>query len=287
MSRLLSSFLRATIHGPITLRRTGRGSIRFMRRRLFAALVGGALAAFLALVGLAGAATPALTVSKGAAPLNGGLIYVSPAMRKEVSERDLQKVALTHPGYRLVVLARLPKGTETAETAGIAGLAKLKKASPPVKFVAVAHVPDQGTDLGGAMADGSVNQTEIQDAAKAALDAKQPSVVDTMKLFTDQVASGKTGSTTAGGSGGSGDGGSGFPWKWLVLLAVIGLGALLAPRMRAVSPDKRKRARGGSIATAPRRHTARLDNLSLRHSELVRAVGERPDDPALAEHHQT
>src|SRR3954451_5573433 len=286
MSRLLSSFLTARVHGFATLRRTGRSSIRLMRRRLFAALVGGALAAFLAPVGLAGAATPALTVSKVAAPLNGGLYYISPSMQKEVSARDLQAVAVTHPGYRLVVLARLPKGTETAETAAIAVLAKLKKAQPPVKFVAVAHVTDQGTDLGGAMADGSVNQTEIQEAAKSALAAKQPSVVDTMKLFTDQVASGKTGSTTAGGSGGSGDGGSGFPWKWLVLLAVIGLGVLLALRMRAVSRDKRKRARVGSIGTARSFHTTRLDNLSLRHSELVRAVGERPDDPALAEHHQ-
>jgi hypothetical protein len=208
-------------------------------------------------------------------------------MRKEVSERDLQKVALSHPGYRLVVLARLPKGTETAETAAIAVLAKLKKAQPPVKFVAVAHVTDQGTDLGGAMADGSVNQTEIQDAAKSALDAKQPSVVDTMKLFTDQVASGKTSSGGSSGSGGSGGGGGGFPWMWLLLAAVIGLGVMAALRMRAVSRDKRKRARVGSIGTARSFHTTRLDNLSLRHSELVRAVGERPDDPALAEHHQT
>ena len=58
-------------------------------------------------------------------------------------------------------------------------------------------------------------------------------------------------------------------------------------RMRAVSRERRKRARVGSIGTARSFHAARLDALSLRHSELVRAVGERPDDPALAEHHQT
>src|SRR3954451_24873757 len=102
MSRPLSSFLTGRVHGFATLRRTGRSSIRLMRRRLFAALVGGALAAFLAPMGPAGAATPALTVSKVAAPLNGGLYYISTSMQKEVSARDLQAVAVTHPGYRLV-----------------------------------------------------------------------------------------------------------------------------------------------------------------------------------------
>src|SRR4051794_2944916 len=208
-------------------------------------------------------------------------------MKKGVSARALRAVAATPPGYRLVVLARLPKGTETAETAAIAVLAKLKKASPPVKFVAVAHVTDPGTDLRGAKAGGRGNQTENQDAPKAALDAKQPSVVDTMKLFTDRVAAGKTSASGSSGSGSSGGGGGGFPWQWLLLAAVIGLAVLLALRMRAVSRDKRKRARVGSIGTARSFHTTRLDNLSLRHSELVRAVGERPDDPALAEHHQT
>ncbi len=58
-------------------------------------------------------------------------------------------------------------------------------------------------------------------------------------------------------------------------------------RMRAVSRERRKRARVGSIGTARSFHGTRLDSLSLRHSELVRAVSERPDDPALAEHHQT
>jgi hypothetical protein len=257
-----------------------------MRRWLLAAFVGVALAtSFLA--GSAGAATPALTVSKVAAPLDGGLIYVSPAMQKEVDERALQQVAIAHPGYRLVVLARLPKGTETAETAASAVLAKLKKAKPAVKFVAVAHVTDQGTDLGGAMAEGGVNATVVQEAAKSALAAKQPSIVDTMKVFTDQVASGKAaGTTTTGGSSGGG-GGGGFPWMWLIVIAVIGLAVLLGLRMRAVSRDRRKRARVGSIGTARSFHATRLDKLSFRHSELVRAVSERPDDPALAEHHQT
>jgi hypothetical protein len=68
---------------------------------------------------------------------------------------------------------------------------------------------------------------------------------------------------------------------------VAGLAALGFLRMRAVSRERRKRARVGSIGTARSFHAARLDGLSLRHSELVRAVGERPDDPALAEHHQT
>ena len=34
-----------------------------------------------------------LTVSKVAAPLDGGLYYISPALRKEVKARDLQAVA--------------------------------------------------------------------------------------------------------------------------------------------------------------------------------------------------
>ena len=90
----------------------------------------------------------------------------------------------------------------------------------------------------------------------------------------------------AANSGAGGKGG-GFPWIWLIIVAVIGLGVLLALRMRAVSRDRRKRARVGSIGTARSFHATRLDKLSFRHSELVRAVGERPDDPALAEHHQT
>ena len=53
-----------------------------MRRWLLAAFVGVALAtSFLA--GTAGAATPALTVTKVAAPLDGGLIYVSLKHRGE------------------------------------------------------------------------------------------------------------------------------------------------------------------------------------------------------------
>jgi hypothetical protein len=257
-----------------------------MRRWLLAAYVGVALAIAL-MAGSAGAATPALTVTKVAAPLDGGLIYVSPSMRKEVDQRALQQVAVAHPGYRLVVLARLPKGTETAETAASAVLGKLKKAKPAVKFVAVAHVTDQGTDLGGAMAAGGANATVVQEAAKNALASKQASIVDTMKVFTDEVASGKAaGTTTTGSSSGKG-GGGGFPWLWLVVIAVIGLAVLLGLRMRAVSRDRRKRARVGSIGTARSFHGTRLDKLSFRHSELVRAVGERPDDPALAEHHQT
>jgi hypothetical protein len=256
-----------------------------MRRSLLAALVGAVLATLLALAPSGGAATSTLTVSKVAAPLNGGLYYISPALRKEVKARDLQSVVVRHPGYRLVVLNRLPKGTETAETAANAILAKLKRAKPAVKFVGVAHVTDQGTDLGGAMAGSGTNATLIQEAAKNALAAKQASVVDTMKLFTDQVASGKLPNQATSGS--KSKGGGGFPWVWLLVVAVLAIGVLLALRMRAVSRDRRKRARVGSIGTARSFHGTRLDKLSFRHSELVRAVGERPDDPALAEHHQT
>src|SRR6478672_10284783 len=221
MSPVLSSFLRTRIHGRPAATRTGRSSIRRMRRSLLAALVGAVLATLLALAPSGGAATSTLTVSKVAAPLDGGLYYISPALRKEVKARDLQAVAAPHPGYRLVVLSRLPKGTETAETAANAILAKLKKAKPAVKFVGVAHVTDQGTDLGGAMAPGGVNATVIQEAAKQALAAKQPSVVDTMKLFTDQVATGKL---PAAANSGAGSKGGGFPWIWLIIVAVIGLG---------------------------------------------------------------
>src|SRR5436309_1907713 len=159
MSLVLSSFLQQTIHARPAATRTGRSSIRRMRRSLLAALVGVALATFLALTATAGAATSTLTVSRVARALDGGLYYISPALRKEVKARDLQTVAERHPGYRVVVLNRLPKGTETAETAANAILAKLKRAKPAVKFVAVAHVTDQGTDLGGAMAPGGANAT--------------------------------------------------------------------------------------------------------------------------------
>ncbi len=125
-----------------------------MRRWLLSALVTATLA-LLVLATTGSAATPALTVTKVATPLDGGLFYVSTSLRKEVDQVALQNVARAHPGYRLVVVARLPKGTETPETAATAVLAKLKNAKPPVTFVAVAHVTDQGTDLGGAMADGS------------------------------------------------------------------------------------------------------------------------------------
>ena len=113
-----------------------------MRRWLLSALCGVTLST-LFLAGSGGAATAPLTVTKVAKPLDGGLIYVSTSLRKEVDQLALQKVAQRHAGYRLVVLARLPKGTETPETAATAVLAKLKKAKPPVKFVAVAHVTDQ------------------------------------------------------------------------------------------------------------------------------------------------
>ena len=267
-------------------RRTGRSSIRLMRRWLLSALVPATLA-LLILATSGSAATVPLTVTKVAAPLDGGLFYVSTSLRKEVDQVALQNVARAHPGYRLVVVARLPKGTETPETAATAVLAKLKKAKPPVTFVAVAHVTDQGTDLGGAMSDGSVNAEVIREAADAAEKSGQASVVDTMKVFTDQVATGKlpgeTGSDTTTGDGGD----SGIPWLYVGLAVVLILGVLAFMRMRAVSRERRNRARVGSIGTARSFHGHRLDSLSLRHSELVRAVSERPDDPALAEHHQT
>jgi hypothetical protein len=146
-----------------------------MRRWLLAALVGVTLAT-LVLASSAGAATPALTVTKVAKPLDGGLIYVSTSLRKEVDQLALQRVAQAHTGYRLVVLARLPKGTETPETAATAVLAKLKKAKPPVTFVAVAHVTDQGTDVGGAITDATVNAEVIREAADAAEKSGQASV---------------------------------------------------------------------------------------------------------------
>jgi hypothetical protein len=256
-----------------------------MRRWLLAALVG----VFSAPLVLAtpGVAAPApLTVSKVAAPLDGGLFYVSTSLRKEVDQVALQNVARAHDGYRLVVLARLPKGTETPETAATAVLAKLKKAKPPVTFVAVAHVTDQGTDVGGAIAGATVNAEVIREAAAFAEKSNQASVVDTLKVFTDQVATGQTPSETATTAAGSG-GGGGLPWLYIIGAAILGLALLGFLRMRAVSRERRKRARVGSIGTARSFHASRLDSLSLRHSELVRAVGERPDDPALAEHHQT
>ncbi len=257
-----------------------------MRRWLLSALLGAAVVT-LSLATQGGAATPALTVTKVATPLDGGLIYVSTSLRKEVDQLALQKVAQNHDGYRLVVLARLPKGTETPETAATAVLAKLKKAKPPVTFVAVAHVTDQGTDLGGAITDATVNAEVIREAATFAEKSGQASVVDTLKVFTDQVASGKvpgeSGTSTTGGGGGGG----GLPWLYIIIALLLGLGVLGFLRMRAVSRERRNRARVGSIGTARSFHATRLDALSLRHSELVRAVGERPDDPALAEHHQT
>jgi hypothetical protein len=257
-----------------------------MRRWLLAALVG-VFSAPLVLAMPGSAATPALTVTKVAAPLDGGLFYVSTSLRKEVDQVALQNVARAHSGYRLVVLARLPKGTETPETAATAVLAKLKKAKPPVSFVAVAHVTDQGTDLGGAISGATVNAAVIREAANFAEKSGQASVVDTLKVFTDQVATGKTPSETATTSASGGGGGGGLPWLYILGAAIIGLGVLGFLRMRAVSRERRKRARVGSIGTARSFHASRLDSLSLRHSELVRAVGERPDDPALAEHHQT
>jgi hypothetical protein len=259
-----------------------------MRRWLLSALVAATLVPLIPAT-TASAATPALTVTKVATPLDGGLFYVSTSLRKEVDQAALQSVARAHDGYRLVVVARLPKGTETPETAATAVLAKLKNAKPPVTFVAVAHVTDQGTDLGGAMADGSVNAEVIREAADFAEKSSQASVVDTMKVFTDQVATGKLPGETGSGTSGDGGGGDsgGIPWLYVGIALVVLLGALAFMRMRAVSRERRKRARVGSIGTARSFHAARLDALSLRHSELVRAVSERPDDPALAEHHQT
>ena len=260
-----------------------------MRRWLLSALLTATLA-LLVLATSGGAATPTLTVTRVAKPLDGGLFYVSTSLRKEVDEVALQNVARAHDGYRLVVLARLPKGTETPETAATAVLAKLKKARPPVTFVAVAHVTDQGTDLGGAMAGGTLNAEVIREAADFAEKSRKTSVVETLKVFTDQVATGKlpgeTGSSTPGGSSGK-DRGGGIPWLYIIFAAVVSLALLGFLRMRAVSRERRKRVRVGSIGTARSFHATRLDSLSLRHSELVRAVGERPDDPALTEHHQT
>lgn len=259
-----------------------------MRRWQLSALVAATFVPLI-LVTTGSAATPALTVTKVATPLDGGLFYVSTSLRKEVDQVALQNVARAHPGYRLVVVARLPKGTETPETAATAVLAKLKNAKPTVTFVAVAHVTDQGTDLGGAMADGSVNAEVIREAAAFAEKSGQASVVDTMKVFTDQVATGKLPGETGSGTSGHAAGGDsgGIPWLYVGIALLVLLGALAFMRMRAVSRERRKRARVGSIGTARSFHAARLDSLSLRHSELVRAVSERPDDPSLADHHQT
>jgi hypothetical protein len=85
----------------------------------------------------------------------------------------------------------------------------------------------------------------------------------------------------------SGGGGTNY-WMWLLILLVLGgLGVLIYLRMRARSQEQRQRARGGPIGTARQFHTQRLDELSRRHAELVRTVAERPDDPSLAEHHET
>ena len=239
-----------------------------MRRWLLSALVTATLV-LLVLATTGSAATPALTVTKVATPLDGGLFYVSTSLRKEVDQVALQSVARAHDGYRLVVVARLPKGTETPETAATAVLAKLKNAKPPVTFVAVAHVTDQGTDLGGAMSDGSVNAEVIREAADFAEKSGQASVVDTMKVFTDQVATGKLpGETGSDAAGDSGDDGGGIPWLYIGLAVLAILAVLGFMRMRAVSRERRNRARVGSIGTARSFHGTRLDSLSLRHSEL-------------------
>ena len=110
-----------------------------------------------------------------------------------------------------------------------------------------------------------------------------------MKVFTDQVASGKVPARAAPATaGGDSGGGGGLPWLYIAARRRRRpRGAARSCGCGRVSRERRKRARVGSIGTARSFHAARLDALSLRHSELVRAVGERPDDPALAEHHQT
>ncbi len=220
--------------------------------------------------------------------LVSGVSYVSPGLRGNVDENSLQTVALQHPGYRLVVLNRLLAGTETAELAAQAVLAKLKDADPPVVFVGIAHVTDQGVDLGGAMAGDDANASFIQEHADAAEKAGAASVIDTLTLFADGVESGELPAATPAASA-PGDGGGGGRGRllWIALLAVGSLALLIVLRMRAVSRDRRRRARVGSIGTARTFHIARLDALSLRHSELVRDVAERPDEPTLAEHHGT
>ena len=259
-----------------------------MRRWLLSAL-GIATLALPILATAGSAATPALTVTKVATPLDGGLFYVSTSLRKEVDQVALQNVARTHAGYRLVVVARLPKGTETPETAATAVLAKLKKAKPPVTFVAVAHVTDQGTDLGGAMADGSVNAEVIREAADFAEKSSQATVVDTLKVFTDQVATGKlpgeTGSDTTGDAGG---GSGGIPWLYVGLAAIAILGVLAFMRMRAVTRERRKRARVGSIGTARNFHAdppRRAVAAPLRARARRRRAS--PTTRPWQQHHQT
>jgi hypothetical protein len=222
--------------------------------------------------------------------LVNGPSYVSPGLRDNVDEAALQRAALKHPGYRLVVLNALLTGTETAELAAKAILAKLADAEPPVTFVAVAHVTDQGVDLGGAMSGDTANAELIAEHADVAEKAGDASVIDTLTRFTDGVASGEfpEASASAPGSGDTAGGGGGRSlFFWLALLAVVALAVLGVLRMRAVSRERRRRARVGSIGTARTFHIARLDALSLRHSQLVRDVAERPDEPALADHHGT
>ena len=110
-----------------------------------------------------------------------------------------------------------------------------------------------------------------------------------MKVFTDQVASGKV-----PGEGGPAPPAAAIRRRGRPAVAVHHLAVVLIVsgcwrfmRMRAVSRERRKRARVGSIGTARSFHAARLDAPVAAALRAGPGGGRAADDPALAEHHQT
>ncbi len=235
--------------------------------------------------GTATAAAKQLSVSGLARKLTIGYVYIDPALRKKIDSSALQTATRDangkDQGWRFAALATLPRGVATPDATAQAVLDRLKD-KKNIVFVAVALVKDGTVTIGGASRQPGRNPLLVGQAAQAAQKAGG-SVVTQLQTFAQTVASGAVASTKPKSSGG------GTSW-WVWLVVVVGIGTLLvllALRMRARSRELRQRARGGSIGTARQFHMQRLDELSRRHGDLVRTVGERPDDAALAEHHET
>jgi hypothetical protein len=244
------------------------------------------LAVALTLAGVLAAAPAGQAATKKPAPvkiypalvsnLRAGVAWVDPALRSQVSLADLQAAALKHQGYRLAVISRLPQLYPNLKLTARQVLIHLPKS---VKFVGIEY---KGT-LAGATRLPTVQQADVDLAAEQARAKNLPSKVATLSAFADTVASGRFEKPGAGGGG--------TPWwQWLLfvlLLAVIAVVLLGGYRRYRGAQEAGRRRRGGSILTAREFHQERLDALSHRHSELVRAVSEHGEDSALAGHHQT
>ncbi len=249
----------------------------------------------LAIVALPATAN-AITVADIALGLKRGYVYVAPGMKGKVDRKALQTSAKKNLGYRYVVLKTLPRGSGGTPTAlSRKLLARLPKTGAK-RIVYVSVITEDGR-LGATHR--TVKRAVIDDAVLTVKDTAKTDPEGTLDELTTIVVANKPVAAPTGSSGaetGAASGAStsatastssGRPWWIYLIIAVVGLGLVLAFLRHRSSKGASARRRGGSTATARSFHQDRLEELAGQHAALSAEVADLPEGNPAIEHHQT